>query len=99
MTMYWLMRLKIIIYLLLRSEYLVPAFFCERLKLSFSLNFWIGDDSASGFSFVGSVLVDLMVCCSCLKSPLRVVRDKVRCLKMSFEVRPGHLIKFLLFIV
>ena len=62
------------------------------------LDSWVGDASASSFYFVEIFLVDLMFCCSCLKRPLRVVRERGMCLDMSLEVRPGHVIKFPFFI-
>ena len=62
------------------------------------LDSWVGYASASSFYFVEIFLVDLMFCCSCLKGPLKVIRERGRCLDMSLEVRPGHAINFPLFI-
>ena len=53
MTIYLLPRLEIIGYLPVRSEYVVPVSFVASVKKrSFVLDSWVGDASASSFSFV-----------------------------------------------
>ena len=65
MTMYWYPRLKIIVYIPVRSKYVVPYFFVAIIKKkSCVLDSWVGDDSSSILSFVGIVLGNLMFCCS-----------------------------------
>ena len=94
MTMFWLPRLEIIGYLLVRSEYVVPDYFVAIKKQHCLLDSWVGDASALNFSVVAVFLVDLIFCCYCFKLPLRFGREICRCLETSFEVRPCHVIKF-----
>ena len=64
MIMYWFPRLEIIGYLPVRSKYVVPDSFVASVKnQSCVLDSWVGNASASSFSFVEIVLVDLMSYC------------------------------------
>ena len=49
----------------MRYEYVITVSFVSVvLKQSCVLDSWLGDDSSSSFSFVESVLVERMFCCS-----------------------------------
>ena len=98
MKMYWLPRLEIIEYLPVRSEYVVPASFVSRVKKALCLRLLVRWWLCFNFQFFFIVLVERVFCCSSFKLTLRVGRERVRCLEISFELRPGHVIKFQLFI-